>query len=60
MPTLTIGFTFENKPVCLYIGESFPKAEFAALVARESSLFHHVDIFRNPIPDKIYDHESIA
>ena len=58
MFTFTIGFGFDNKPVCLYIGESLAKAEFAALVARESGRFHHLDIFRNPIPDKIYDHEN--
>jgi hypothetical protein len=59
MLTLTIGFTFENKPVCLYVGESFAAAEFAEKVALQSKAYHRVKICRDPIPEKICDHESI-
>ena len=60
MLTFTIGFTFErNKPVCLYVGESFAAAEFAAKVALQSNAYQRVDICRDSIPEKIFDHESV-
>jgi hypothetical protein len=54
----TIGFNIGKKPVCLYIGESMAKAEYAAAVGVESRAYHHVDIRRGGIPDRIFEHES--
>jgi hypothetical protein len=54
----TIGFNIGKKPVCLYVGESMAKAEFAAAVGAESRAYRHVDIYRGGIPDLIFDHES--
>jgi hypothetical protein len=58
MLILVIGFTFERKAICLYCGSSFSAAEFAATVARESGRFQRVGVCRDPIPEKVFDHES--
>jgi hypothetical protein len=58
MISFTFGFTHDGKAILLYFGESFAKAEFAERVALESKAYHHVNLYRDLIPDRIYDHES--
>jgi hypothetical protein len=55
MLTFTIGFDFNLKPVPLYVGDDFAKANFAADVGAESGRFHHVDVYLNPTPEIVVD-----
>jgi hypothetical protein len=54
----TIGFHFSKKPVCLYIGESIAKADYAQKVGIESEAYRRVEIYQGGVPDLIFDHES--
>jgi hypothetical protein len=59
MPSFTFGFSHDGKATLLYYGESFAKAEYAAAVAEESKFYQRVRLFRDLIPDLIFDHETI-
>jgi hypothetical protein len=55
----TIGFTHDGKPTMLYFGESIKDAVLAENVALASKAWAYVRRYVDPIPTKIFDHESI-
>jgi hypothetical protein len=59
MDSLTFGFTQDGKRIMLYCGPSLAAAKYAQDVALLSGAYRYVDLFPNPIPDKLYDSESL-
>lgn len=55
MLIFTVGFTFDRKPVPLYVGNDMAAAIFAERVGLESARFSRVDTYRNPIPEIVVD-----
>ena len=60
MTSFTFGCTQGGKYVMLYYGPNLAAAKYAQDVALLSGAYRYVDLFSNQIPNKIYDHESIA